>query len=360
MANLVTSALQYLGGDTVDKLASSLGIDALIAEKAVNAAIPALLGALTSVASKPGGGAKVLDAIKAVDPAVLAGLGKMLGSPKQDALASAGGSVLSSLLGASSTSALAGALAKFAGVDTATATSLLGLLTPVALGTIKTAAPGLDAAKLTSLLGGQQNYIQDSLPAALAGALGGSGLLDAVAGAAATATRPAKAPPRAPKSNWMTWLIPLVALAALAGYFLSGQRTAEAPEPAPAATTTAPAAQVAPAAPAAIMVDGVDVTQTIGTTMEALRSALAGITDPATATAALPKLAESATQLDTLTNLAGKLTPEQKTIVAGLIAAAMPAVNELADKALAIPGVGDIARPAIDSIRSKLDALAKA
>jgi len=357
MANLVTSALQYLGGDTVEKLASSLGIDVLIAEKAVNAAIPALLGALTSVASKPGGGAKVLDAIKAVDPAVLAGLGKMFGSPKQDALASAGGSVLSSLLGASSTSALAGALAKFAGVDTATATSLLGLLTPVALGTIKTAAPGLDAAKLTSLLGGQQNYIHDSLPAALAGALGGSGLLDAVAGAAATATRPAKAPPRAPKSNWMTWLIPLVALAALAGYFLSGQRTAEAPAPGPAATTTAPAA---PAAPAAIMVDGVDVTQTIGTTMEALRSALAGITDPATATAALPKLAEGATQLDTLTNLAGKLTPEQKTIVAGLIAAAMPAVNELADKALAIPGVGDIARPAIDSIRSKLDALAKA
>ena len=354
MANLVTSALKYLGGDTVEKLASSFGVDALIAEKAVNAAIPALLGALASVASKPGGAAKVLDAIKAVDPAVLAGLGRMLGSPGQDALASAGGSVLSSLLGASSTSALTGALAKFAGIDTGAASSLLGLLTPVVLGAIKNAAPGLDAAKLASLLGGQQNHIRDSLPAALEGALGGSGLLDAVAGAIApaTATRPAKAAPPAPKSNWMTWLIPLVALAALAGYFLSDQRMAEAP--APAATTTAPAA------PAAIMVDGVDVTTTIATTMEALRSALAGITDPATATAALPKLTEGETQIDTLANLVGKLTPEQKTIVAGLIAAAMPALNELADRALAIPGAGDIARPAISSIRAKLDALAKA
>jgi hypothetical protein len=365
MANLVTLALQYLGGDTIAKLASSFGIDNMIAEKAVNAAVPALLGALTSVASKPGGAAKVLDAIKGVDPSVLAGLGKMLGSPKQDALVSAGGSVLSSLLGGSSSSALVGALAKFAGVNNTAATSLLGLLTPVVLGTIKNNAPGLDAAKLTSLLGGQKSYIQDALPAGLASALGGSGLLDAVTGAASQATAAAsraadnvvKAAPPAPKSNWMTWLIPLLALAALAWYFLGNQRTAEAPAPAPATTTTAPAT---PAAPTAIMVDGVDVTKTIGSTMDALKSALGGITDAATATAALPKLTEGVTQIDTLTGLVGKLSAEQKTIVAGLIAAAMPTINEVADKVLAIPGVGDIAKPTIDSIRAKLDALSKA
>jgi hypothetical protein len=235
----------------------------------------------------------------------------------------------------------------------------------VVLGTIKNNAPGLDAAKLTSLLGGQKSYIQDALPAGLASALGGSGLLDAVTGAASQATAAAsraadnvvKAAPPAPKSNWMTWLIPLLALAALAWYFLGNQRTAEAPAPAPATTTTAPAT---PAAPTAIMVDGVDVTKTIGSTMDALKSALGGITDAATATAALPKLTEGVTQIDTLTGLVGKLSAEQKTIVAGLIAAAMPTINEVADKVLAIPGVGDIAKPTIDSIRAKLDALSKA
>lgn len=359
MTNLVTLALQYLGGDTVAKLASSFGIDSLIAEKAVNAAIPALLGALTSVATKPGGAAKVLDAIKGVDPSVLAGLGKLIGEAKQDTLVNAGGSVLSSLLGGSSTSALAGALGKFAGVNPTAATSLLGLLTPVVLGTIKNNAPGLDAAKLTSLLASQKGFIQDALPAGLASALGGSGLLDAVTGATNAAQRAAdnvvKAAPPAPKSSWTTWLIPLVALAALAQYFLGHK---EEPKPAaPATTTEAPA--TAPA-PAALTVDGVDLTKSVSTTFDTLKSVLTGITDTATATAAVPKLNDAVTQLDTLSGLAAKLGIDQKKVLAGLIVAAMPTFNDLATKVLAIPGVGDIAKPTIDSIRAKLDALSKA
>ena len=46
--------------------------------------------------------------------------------------------------------------------------------------------------------------------------------------------------------------------------------------------------------------------------------------------------------------------------LAALITAALPVINPLIDKVLAIPGVSDIAKPAIDSLRAQLDALAKA
>jgi hypothetical protein len=43
-----------------------------------------------------------------------------------------------------------------------------------------------------------------------------------------------------------------------------------------------------------------------------------------------------------------------------LIIAATPTINEMCDKVLATPGVAALAKPAIDDLRAKLDALAKA
>jgi hypothetical protein len=49
----------------------------------------------------------------------------------------------------------------------------------------------------------------------------------------------------------------------------------------------------------------------------------------------------------------------QKSALAALITAVLPVINPLIDKVLAIPGVSGIAKPAIDSLRVQLDALAK-
>jgi hypothetical protein len=55
-----------------------------------------------------------------------------------------------------------------------------------------------------------------------------------------------------------------------------------------------------------------------------------------------------------------KLTPEQRTVVAGIVGAALPTLKDLIAKVLAIPGVGDIAKPTLDSLVAKVEALSKA
>ena len=54
------------------------------------------------------------------------------------------------------------------------------------------------------------------------------------------------------------------------------------------------------------------------------------------------------------------LPADSKGALAALLASARPALDGLFDKVLAIPSVDSIAKPAIDALRAKLDALSKA
>jgi hypothetical protein len=63
--------------------------------------------------------------------------------------------------------------------------------------------------------------------------------------------------------------------------------------------------------------------------------------------------------LNEVSSRAGQLSPEGKSTLAKLIVAATPTINQMCDKVLATPGAGAIAKPAIDELRSKLDALAR-
>src|SRR5262249_34539865 len=103
-----------------------------------------------------------------------------------------------------------------------------------------------------------------------------------------------------------------------------------------------------------VVVGGVDVKNTLGDSISDLRTSLQGVTDVASAQAALPKLEAARTQIDKVSNLVGQLTPDQRKVVAGVIAPAMPAINRLTDKVLDIPGVGDVLRPTIDPVKTKL------
>jgi hypothetical protein len=58
--------------------------------------------------------------------------------------------------------------------------------------------------------------------------------------------------------------------------------------------------------------------------------------------------------------LAEQLPPDGKRALARLIATAMPAINGMCDKILAMPGVANVARPAIDELRVRLNSLATA
>jgi hypothetical protein len=113
-------------------------------------------------------------------------------------------------------------------------------------------------------------------------------------------------------------------------------------------------------APSDMTIGGVNLANQVNSSVGTLRSVLPTITDTTSAQAALPKLREATAQLNEVSNLATKLTPEGKGALAKLIAAATPTINQMCDKVLATPGVEGIAKPAIDELRGKLDTLSRA
>ena len=374
--NLVSLIMQFLAPTIINKLASSLGLGQGIAGKAIAAAIPAILAGLAGTASKPGGATQLANAVSKQDGGLLGNFANMLGGGGQQSMIDSGSNVLSSLLGGSQTGALAGALSKFAGMNDGQSKSLLGALAPVVLGTLakEQKASGLDAGGLANLLMGQKDNIASAMPAGFSNLLQGSGLLDGISGAAhrpAAQTTTATARPvevSEPASSGMGILKYLIPLALAAGliYMFAGRGMDKsdvktvAPVPAKvekAPTAAAPAEKAAmPAAPA---VPGVDLTGQANGAIEALKNALAGIKDEASAKASLPKLQDIAAQIDKLKGTAMALPADARHPLAVMIAGVMPGVASMIDKALAMPGVGAVLKPVLDQIAGSLGAVAK-
>ena len=105
-------------------------------------------------------------------------------------------------------------------------------------------------------------------------------------------------------------------------------------------------------------VDGVNLANQFNSSVNALKAALPTMTDQSSATAALPKIDDAVAQLDSITARAARLSPDARSALAKLIIAATPAINQMCDKVMATPA-GTVAKPAIDNLRAKLDALAK-
>jgi hypothetical protein len=215
----------------------------------------------------------------------------------------------------------------------------------------------LDAGAITSLLSSQKDNIAAALPAGFANLLGGTGLLDSLGGAARTATAAAGQTARVTTSaaraigdtgqraaavslNWLYWLIPLLAIVALLIYFFAK----------PAEQVVQPSIPTIPS----LTVGGLDIGRQVTDSVTNLRTALGGITDAASARAALPKLQEVTAQIDKVDGLLGQLSPEQRKVLAGMVNPLMPPLNQLFDKVLAIPGVAELLKPTIDALRAKL------
>ncbi len=82
--NIVSAVSQYLTPDLVAKMASASGIsDRTTAQKAVGAAVPAILSSLAALASKPGGERQLADAIAKQSPSTLESLASMIGGSGQ-------------------------------------------------------------------------------------------------------------------------------------------------------------------------------------------------------------------------------------------------------------------------------------
>jgi hypothetical protein len=393
--NLVALVTQFLTPDLMARIASALGLDSSAAQKAIGGSIPAILAGMAGLASKPGGPQQLSNAVAQQPPGILDNLMNVVGGAGQKAFVDNGANMMSSLLGGSAMSALASGIGKFAGISGTTSSSLIGMLGPMVLGVLgkQQRSAGLDAGGLASLLTSQNDQIAAALPPGLANQLSGSGLMDALdRGAAAARGRVGEAAdrasagvsqaghamsntastyaPRSVASSWPLWVLAFAVLAGIVWFFAArdtDEKVAEQTQPRATQPAPAPRAAVAPSrdqtvglATPDLMAGGVNLADQVNSSVAALRTTLAGITDATSAEAAVPRIRDAKAQLDRVSALAEQLPPDGKRALARLIAAAMPAINGMCDKVLAMPGAGNVARPVIDDLRVRLNSLASA
>jgi hypothetical protein len=239
--NLVSVVMQFLTPDMIAKIASSLGIDRSVVQKAIGGAVPALLASLADVASTPNGARQLASTMAQQQPG-RSSLKGLIGGSGQNTRAETGSSMLSGLFGGSALDTMAQSIAKFAGADAGSGKSIIGMLGPVIFGALgqQQRSAGLDASGLASLLSSQKDQITSSIPSGLADQLSAAGLIDRAAGglrsgaAAASAagsriagatertfagaSQSARAAIRTPSaSQWPYWLVGLAVLGGLAG-----------------------------------------------------------------------------------------------------------------------------------------------
>ena len=181
--NLVSVVMQFLTPDMIAKIASVLGLDRNVAQKAIAGAIPALLASFADVASTPNGARQLTNTLTQQSGS-LESLKNLIGGSGQNSLAETGSSMLSGLFGGGTLDTMAQTIGKFAGIGEGTSKSMLGMLGPVVLGALgqQQRSTGLDASGLVSLLTSQKDQIAAAIPSGLAGQLSAAGLIDGATG----------------------------------------------------------------------------------------------------------------------------------------------------------------------------------
>jgi hypothetical protein len=310
--NLIDTIKNQLFSDGhLNQLSSLIGADAGATKSAVGAAMPAVVAALSNVASKGNGAQKVVSALNRLDTGSLGNVAHML-SGQADSVQEQGSSLLSSLLGGSTVSGIANAVSKFSGIGSGAVQKLLGYLMPMILGGIAGRFAGKQATAqgLTDMLAEQKSAIANALPSGFS--LHSIPGLDAVGSAGSSVLR---------------WALPVAALAAIAlvaVWFFT--RPGQSPP---------------------LNIQAVDVTKLstdLTGNFKSLTETMTGIKDAASATAALPKLTELSGKLDDMKALVDKLPAAEKGKITDLIKPSLAKVEDQFAKLQWTPALGDNGR----------------
>ena len=364
--DLVSEIVEVVSPTISSRIASALGLDPAAVQKAIVVAAPVLISALISYVSKAQGANKLNEVVRKQEPGMLSSLATVIGEPGQKALIDQGASVLTSLFGGKTFSGLSQAVGQYAGIGEGGAKNLLGLLGPVALGVLgrEQRARGLDASGLANLLISQKNNVSAALPSGFSRYLTEAGIPDDVIASRPTVT--SRAPVSSPPSilPWLLGALVLLALGALAWHLLQGRHKQVAETGSPKIEEKASPSGEAPYAGLfaklkGVKVGDVDVGELATTAVNDLYSSIQGIKDETTAQSSMPGLTKASSEFDQLTGVLNQLSPENRKMLADLLASIRPNLDQLLDKALAIPGAAAIIKPTIDAIRAKLDTLTK-
>lgn len=94
--------------------------------------------------------------------------------------------------------------------------------------------------------------------------------------------------------------------------------------------------------------------------LSAVRVTLQSMNSPATARTYLPQLQQAADRLDHVSEMMAQLSPLARQGMAASLAPTMRPLNQMFDRVLAMPEIGETAKPTIDALRAKLEALGRA
>lgn len=360
MANIVSDVMKMATPAIIEKIAASFGLSGSAVTSILTSAVPALMGAVANRSASVGGAKDVLAVLAGANPNLASGMVSALTGANAGNLASTGTSMLTSLLGHGGLSALTNTALGGTGVSPAAGASVLGVVGQMVTGALAKETSGLDASGLMNLMASQKGFIQAALPAGMAGMAAATvAHATSTVSNASSAVKNAVPTPSLPDTSggmgWLKYAIPAAAIALAAWYFMSPHGVVEN-----ATTTVKPAVtETAPVVATGIMIDNIDVTKNLSGAFTDLTGSLGGITDAASATAALPKLQTAATAITAVSGLATKFTPEQKTAVAALVNGGLPALTAAVTKVEGVAGVSDLVKPILDSLLANLGNLAK-
>lgn len=133
--SLLDMVQQHLGPNEIQQISQQIGVDPSTTTKAVQAAIPMIVGGMAHTAQQPGGESAIQSAVEKHTPAdTLGGLGS-LGGMLSGAVGGSGGGLLGSILG-QHTATVQNGVQTATGLDSTKVKALLLMLAPLVMSAI--------------------------------------------------------------------------------------------------------------------------------------------------------------------------------------------------------------------------------
>jgi hypothetical protein len=382
--NIVDLIAGQLSGDVLGKLGGLIGADESQTRSASTAAVPALLQIFGKMASTKSGADKLAGAMGGLDLSTLGNLAGMLGGGQAQSFGNQGGSLLGTLLANPATlSALTGLLGTFLKMNPNIVKSLLGYLAPVVLGMVAKQFTGRpDGAGVQRLFSEQASNISRAVPQGLS--LGN--VLSALDTGSVRPSEPSRGHGghggHEPASSGMPgWLLPLLLLGALAAglYWWRDQQEKKRADVLVEETVdrvgdtivdrTAVIEREGKKLEGVVIEEVFKLPEGLGAASDVVKGlagmfgdmtrTFEGITDEASARAALPEFEKFGPRLSGLEKETAELPEQSRSLVADFVAKGISVLTPMIDAAMKIPGVKELLGPVVGPLVETMSKLAK-